>query len=116
MDAYLEKRKGKPAYESQMAAARQQLQELKSQGHDRPLHWEGWQDARGALGRIPYVKGALFLDHMRRTLGEDEFWRGISLYTKRNAGRLVDSQDFERAMEDASGRNLTALFDAEVYH
>ncbi len=116
MDAYLERCKGRGAYDSQMAAARQRLAELKAQGHDRPLHWEGWRNSQEALGRIPYVKGALLLDHLRALLGEDKFWSGIALYTKRNLGRLVDSQDFERAMEDASGRDLKLLFDAEVYH
>jgi aminopeptidase N len=49
-------------------------------------------------------------------LGEEKFWRGIALYTSRNAGKLVDSSDFERAMEEASGRDLTGLFIEAVYH
>jgi aminopeptidase N len=49
-------------------------------------------------------------------LGDDKFWRGIALYTSRNAHRLADSRDFERAMEEASGRDLNALFDEAVYH
>ena len=69
-----------------------------------------------ALGRVPYVKGALFLDRLRTELGEEKFWGGIALYTSRNARRLVDSQDFERAMEEASGRDLKTLFDEAVYH
>jgi len=49
------------------------------------------------------VKGALFLDHLRMELGDEIFWQGIGLYTSGNARRLVDSRDFERAMEKASG-------------
>ena len=67
-------------------------------------------------GEIPYVKGALFLDRLRTTLGEEKFWQGIALYTSRNAQRLVDSRDFQRAMEEASGRDLEALFEEAVYH
>ena len=73
-------------------------------------------DAHGALGRIPYVKGALFLERLRSELGETAFWQGVALYTTRNANGLVDSKDFESAMEEASKRDLHALFDQAVFH
>lgn len=114
-DAYIEKHNGTAAYEKQMADLRERMQKLRANGEDRPLHWDGWKDAREALGAIPYVKGALFLDRLRRELGEEKFWRGIRLYTSRNAGMLVDSRDFERAMVEASGRDLHELFEESVY-
>ena len=114
--AYLEQHRGKAAYDREIATTKELMDKLRAQGQDRPLHWEGWKDARGALGRIPYVKGALFIDRLRTELGEEKFWHGIAIYSSRNAGRLVDSQDFECAMEDASGRNLKDLFDGAVYH
>jgi aminopeptidase N len=60
------------------------------------------------------VKGALFLGQWRTELGEEKFWRGIALYTSRNAGGLGDGQDFQHAMEEASGRDLKATFDQGV--
>jgi aminopeptidase N len=115
-DAYLEQHLGRAAYETQIADAKRAMDQLREQGKDRPLHWENWKDAHEALGRLPYIKGALFLDRLRTELGDDKFWRGITLYTSRNAGRLVDSSDFEHAMEEASGRDLTGLFIEAVYH
>jgi aminopeptidase N len=53
---------------------------------------------------------------LRTELGDVNFWRGIGLYTSTNARRLVDSHDFQQAMERASGRDLTALFEEWVYH
>ena len=88
---------------------------LRKDGKDRPLHYEGWKTASEALGPIPYVKGALFLDRLRSELGETAFWRGIARYTRSNARALVDSRDFQRAMEQASGRPLAPLFDDAVY-
>jgi aminopeptidase N len=114
-DAYLEVHQGKAAYDREIAREEKRFKELKEKGQDRPLHWEGWKNSREALGEIPYVKGTLFLARLREQLGEENFWRGIELYTKRNARRLVDSQDFERAMEEASGRDLKVLFQNEVY-
>jgi len=114
-DAYIEKHEGRAAYDKQIAELQDRMKKLREEGKDRPLHWEKWKDAHEALGQIPYVKGALFLDRLRTELGDEIFWRGIGLYTSGNARRLVDSRDFERAMEKASGRDLKALFDEAVY-
>jgi aminopeptidase N len=115
-DAYLEQHKGRAAYDAQIAELTRGMSVLRERGGDRPLHWEGWKDAHEALGSIPYVKGALFLDRLRTELGEEKFWSGIRLYTSRNVRRLVDSHDFESAMEEASGRDLRSLFDSGVFH
>ena len=114
-DAYIEKHQGRSAYEKKIRELREQVQKLRDEGKDRPLHWEQWKDAHEALGAIPYVKGALFLDRLRTELGEEKFWRGIGLYTSRNARKLVDSRDFQRAMEEASGQDLRQRFDEAVY-
>jgi aminopeptidase N len=115
-DAYVEQHIGRAAYDAQIADVKREMEKLRAQGKDRPLHWENWKDAHEALGELPYIKGALFLDRLRTELGDEKFWRGIALYTSRNAGKLVDSSDFERAMEEASGRDLKALFVEAVYH
>ena len=115
-DVFIEKHEGRAAYEKQIADLNERLQKLREEGKDRPLHWEQWKDAREALGEIPYVKGALFLDRLRTELGEEAFWRGIARYTSRNARRLVDSRDFQRALEEASGHDLRELFEEAVFH
>ena len=114
-DAYIEKHRGRPAYNQLILELQGRMRKLHEEGKDRPLHWEKWKDAHEALGPIPYIKGALFLDRLRTELGDEIFWRGIGLYTSGNARRLVDSEDFERAMEKASGRDLKTLFDEAVY-
>ena len=111
----MEKHQGRSAYDKQIAELQDRMKQLGEEGKDRPLHWEKWKDAHEALGQIPYVKGALFLSRLRTELGEEIFWRGIGLYTSENARRLVDSRDFEGAMEKASGRNLREMFDEAVY-
>ena len=111
---YLEQERGHPAYVERIDRLKAQMAEIRDRGADRPLHFESWTDVRDALGQVPYVKGALFLDRLRTELGEEIFWRGIALYTARYARQLVDSRDFQRAMEEAGGRTLDLLF-AEVY-
>jgi aminopeptidase N len=111
---YLEQERGHPAYVERIDRLKSQMAEIRGRGADRPLHFESWTDVRDALGRVPYVKGALFLDRLRTELGEEAFWRGMALYTARYAWQLVDSRDFQRAMEEAGGRTLDLLF-LEVY-
>jgi aminopeptidase N len=115
-DAYIEKHQGRAAYDKQIAELQVRMDKLREAGKDRPLHWEKWKDAHEALGQIPYVKGALFLARLRTKLGDETFWRGIAVYTSANARRLVDSRDFQQAMEKSSHRNLQSLFDEAVYH
>ena len=64
---------------------------------------------------MQYSKGALFMDHLRGTLGEQAFWDGLRLYTKENAGGIVTSVDFQHAMEKASQRDLSPMFDEWVF-
>lgn len=114
-DNYIRSYAGRPAYEVRLERLRARMAELKAAGKDRPLHWDGWKDAREALGELPYIKGALFLERLRTELGDRPFWTGLGRYTARHAGRLVDAKDFQKAMESASGKNLNALFDSAVF-
>ena len=52
------------------------------------------------------------MDHLRSVLGEDAFCAGLRYYTRQHAGGAVTSIDFERSMEKATGRDLTAEFAA----
>src|SRR5262249_38619565 len=89
--------------------------ELHANGRDRPLHFEGWKNAREALGPLPYVKGALFLHRLRSQIGDKRFWRGMAHYSQQYAWKLVDSRDFQRAFEEATRLDLSATFRTEVY-
>ena len=59
---------------------------------------------------LTYIKGSLVLHMLRHRMGDDAFYRGISAYLHAHAFTEVDSRDFQRAMEDASGQNLETFF------
>ncbi len=103
---YLEHSRGRDAFLDAIAKLRTRMDELRTAGRDRPLHFEGWKDAAEALGPLPYVKGALFLHRLRTEVGDELFWRGLALYTKRHTGRFVDSADFQQDFQQATGRDL----------
>ncbi|HLY32637.1 MAG TPA: M1 family aminopeptidase, partial [Ktedonobacterales bacterium] len=62
-----------------------------------------------------YQKGSLVLHMLRNILGEAAFWRGIQRYAQRNQGREVITADFERALEEATGRSLARFFEQWLY-
>jgi len=55
------------------------------------------------------------MDQLRRELGDEVFWRALQRYTRSHAGGVVESRDFQRAVEQASGRDLQALFAKWLY-
>ena len=65
--------------------------------------------------RHVYEKGSLVLHMLRNVLGEESFWRGLQHYTQRNQWREVITADFERALEEATGRSLHQFFEQWVY-
>jgi len=113
--AWKEHRFGRAAYEAELEMARGRVARVREIGFDKPLAFRGSYPSLGARRAIQYSKGALFLDHLRTLLGEEAFWGGLKRFTRTHAGRTADSRDFQRAFEQASGRDLSATFDQWVY-
>lgn len=63
----------------------------------------------------PYGKGAWVLHMLRQHLGDDAFWRGAREYLNRWRNREVETGDFRRCLEEASGDALERFFDDWVY-
>jgi aminopeptidase N len=113
--AWKEHRFGRAAYVAELDLARKRLARFKETGGDRPLAFGGAYPSLAARRAVQYSKGALFLDHLRTLLGEQSFWAGLKLFTRVHAGGVVESRDFQRAFEKASGRDLHATFEEWVY-
>jgi len=60
---------------------------------------------------ITYWKGALVLHLLRHVLGDRDFYRGVNGYLETHAFSEVDSFDFQRSMEQASGGDLQWFFE-----
>jgi aminopeptidase N len=113
--AWKEARWGRAAYDREIANGRADWDAARTAGLDRPLSWSGDYPTLADKRRIAYGKSMVFLDRLRSELGEDAFWRGLRAYTQANAGRSVTAHDLQHAMEQASGRDLRALFKTWVY-
>jgi aminopeptidase N len=54
------------------------------------------------------------LHSLRTELGEAAFWAGTRQYLERHGGGTVHTRHLQRAMEEASGRNLDGFFQSRV--
>jgi aminopeptidase N len=113
--AWKEHRWGRAAYDREMDIARRARARAAEAGFDKPLSWAGDYPNLGVRRAVQYSKGALFMDALRTELGDAVFWAGLKRFTRAHAGGVVNSRDFQRALEAESGRSLQPLFDQWVY-
>jgi aminopeptidase N len=113
--AYKEHRFGRKAYLREIEANRASYQKVRDAGKDRPLVFPDWSNPTSEDRTLVYDKGAYVIHLLREELGERDFWAGIRHYTRAHFGRSVTTPDFQRAMERASGKDLTAFFAKWVY-
>jgi aminopeptidase N len=113
--AWKEHRWGRAAYDREMELGRARVARVREKGLDVPLTHEGEYPSLAARRAITYSKGALFMDALRRELGEEAFWTGLRRFTRQYAGRSATSRDFQRAYEESSGRDLSDLFGKWVF-
>lgn len=113
--AYKEHRWGRAAYDREMELSRARVARVREGGLNVPLTYGGEYPSLGARRAITYSKGALFMDALRRELGEEAFWAGLKRFTREFAGKSATSRDFQRVYEASSGRDLSALFEEWVY-
>jgi aminopeptidase N len=75
-----------------------------------------YTDTDDLFDGVTYAKGACVLHALRGLVGDDAWWRGIRGYVAKCTETVVETDDFRRAMEAASGRDLGWFFDQWVYH
>ncbi len=113
--AWKEHRWGRANYDRELELANKRWNAAKAEGFDVPLSWQGKYPSLKLKRAMAYAKSVVFLDTLRRELGEDAFWRGIKTYTRANWDKTVRAQDLQRAFERSAKRDLSAQFQAWVY-
>jgi aminopeptidase N len=114
-DAYKEHRLGRAAYQTEIEASRARYERVRAAGHDRALVFPDWSHPSAEDRVLVYHKGAYVLHLLRERLGEHRFWEGIRDYTRAYMGKSVTTADFQKAMERASGADLTDFFNQWIY-
>jgi len=86
-----------------------------SDRYRRPIVCNTFRDPIEIFDRHLYQKGAAVLHMLRGELGETRFWRAVAKYVRDNAQRTVETIDFIRAIEEATGRNLRGFFNQWIF-
>lgn len=94
--------------------ARSYLSEDSSR-YRRPIVTNIYREAIELYDRHLYEKGACIYHMIRGELGEEAFTQAIHNFVQNNAHRTVETVDLLRAIDDATGRNLSPLFDQYVF-
>ena len=81
----------------------------------RPLVPASLDDPADVLSATVYNKGGAVLHLLRLTLGDDAFWPALRRVGEAYADRPLSTAAFQRALERASGRDLSAVFRVWVY-
>lgn len=113
--AYKEHRFGRNEYLREIEASRLNYEKVRNAGKDRSLVFPDWLHRTREDRILVYNKGAYVLHLLRQELGERAFWAGIRHYTRMYFGKTVTTTDFQSAMEQASGKNLSDFFGKWVY-
>jgi len=64
---------------------------------------------------LVYNKGAMILHMLRRLVGDEKFFEGLRQFYGTWKFRKAGTDDFRRAMEKASGLDLTTFFEGWIY-
>ncbi len=72
-----------------------------------PIRPESYIEISNFYTMTVYEKGAEVIRMLAILLGNENFRKGTDLYFDRHDGQAVTTEDFVKALEDASGRDLT---------
>jgi aminopeptidase N len=112
---YQEKVSGRDAFALQVRGSQQSAIGADARA-PRPLVESFFnRQPRGDGHNNVYVRGASVLHMIRHLLGDEGWWKAMNHWCTKHAGDLVDSTDFEIAIEEATGQNLHWLFEQFVY-
>ena len=112
--AYAEHNKGRDEFRR---ALRTEMDSYLSETaqYRRPIVTNVYSQPIDLFDRHLYEKGGIVLNMLRHHLGETLFWKAIRHYAASRRGTNVVTLDLQRAIEEATGKNLDWLFDQWVY-
>ena len=81
----------------------------------RPIVEARYESSQSMFDGMSYAKGACVLHTLRGLLGDESWWKGFRGYVADHKVQVVDTDQFCKAMEKASRKDLKWFFDQWVY-
>ncbi|MCL5029680.1 MAG: M1 family metallopeptidase [Bacteroidetes bacterium] len=114
-NVFIEHEFGKDSLINSMKLERQQIINYDERNPESPVVDTTINDLVKLLNINSYQKGSWILRMLSHQIGEENFWKGIHLYYKTFMNKNALTKDFEKIMEDVSGKNLAWFFDEWIY-
>ena len=81
----------------------------------RPIVTRTYDSSWSLFDAHLYPGGAWRLHMLRSLVGDDAFWSATTDYLESYSGKVVETDDFRRKVEEHSGLNLNRFFDQWLY-
>jgi aminopeptidase N len=81
----------------------------------RPIVFNQYDRPHDNFDSHTYPKGACILHQLRYLLGDDPFFRTLSVFLHEFAFEPVDTQDFMKTVKEVTGRNLDWFFEQHLF-
>lgn len=85
------------------------------QGNRHPIVTKNYANPDSVFDTYAYPRGAAVLHMLRKTLGEDNWWRAINYYLRKYANQPVETEQFRIAIEESTGQAMDWFFDEWLY-
>jgi aminopeptidase N len=85
------------------------------QGNRRPIVTKNYANPDSVFDTYAYPRGGAVLHMLRKTLGEDNWWRAINYYLHKYANQPVETEQFRIAIEESTGQSMDWFFDEWLY-
>jgi aminopeptidase N len=112
---WMEHDKGDAEFRYALHQEAQEYFEEASKEYRRPIVCHVYREPIELFDRHLYQKGGLVLHMLRFVLGDALFWKAMHHYCTTHRGQNVTTADLQRAIEEATGKNLDWFFDQWVY-
>jgi aminopeptidase N len=112
---YNEYTKGRDALTSGLRRDRDQIVRYFAKNPKSALVTPASPKLDNILSTNSYQKGGWFLHMLRRNIGDEAFWAGVSTYYSRYKNGNALTEDFQAVMEEVSGKKLSEFFRQWVY-
>ncbi len=106
---------GEDEFQLDMQGSKEAYLDEDRREYRRPIVYHNYTAPIELFDSHSYSKGSWVLQMLRSFLGEELFWKGINHYCTKYREQCVDSHDFQKAMEEATGQNLEWFFWQWVY-
>ncbi len=107
---FIEHAYGRDEFVAGLKSSRDRVMAFYERDPDYRIVHENLTDMSQVTSSNTYQKGGWTLHMLRGIIGDEAFWEGIQAYYREHRDASASTDDFRRAMEEASGRDLSQFF------